>query len=38
MLTNQEAKEIIKETVKKSIIDFAKKSLTKKAKFQILDR
>lgn len=37
MLTNQEAKEIIKETVKKSIIDFAKKSLTKKPKFQILD-
>ncbi|MGB1018197.1 MAG: TdeIII family type II restriction endonuclease [Chitinophagales bacterium] len=37
MLTNKEAKEIIKETVKKSIIDFAKKSLTKKAKFQILD-
>ncbi len=37
MLTNKEAKEIIKETVKKSIIDFAQKSLTKKAKFQILD-
>lgn len=37
MLTNQEAKEIIRETVKQSIIDFAKRSLNKKAKFQILD-
>lgn len=37
MLTNQEAKEIIKDTAKKSIIDFAQKSLKKKAKFQILD-
>lgn len=37
MLTNSEAKTIIKQTVKNSIVDFAKKSLTKKAKFQILD-
>lgn len=37
MLTNQEAKEIIKGTVKQSIIDFAQRPLTKKAKFQILD-
>ena len=37
MLTSQEAKEIIKGTVKQSIIDFAQRSLNKKAKFQILD-
>nr|WP_321234455.1 TdeIII family type II restriction endonuclease [uncultured Psychroserpens sp.] len=37
MLTNQQAKTIIRETVKKSIVDFAKKSLNKKANFQILD-
>ena len=37
MLTNQEAKIIIRETVKSSIISFAQKSLKKKAKFQILD-
>ena len=37
MLTNEEAKVIIKKTVKESIINFAEKSLKKKAKFQILD-
>ncbi len=37
MLTNQEAKNIIQDTVKRSILAFAHKSLTKKAKFQILD-
>ncbi|MCD8438548.1 TdeIII family type II restriction endonuclease [Tenacibaculum finnmarkense] len=37
MLTNEEAKKIIKDTVKKSIIDFAQRSLNKEAKFQILD-
>ncbi|TCI84756.1 TdeIII family type II restriction endonuclease [Tenacibaculum sp. M341] len=37
MLTKEKAKEIIKDTVKRSIIDFAQKSLNKKPKFQILD-
>ncbi len=37
MLTNNEAKRIIRETVKTSIISFAHRALTKKAKFQILD-
>ncbi|WP_320017583.1 TdeIII family type II restriction endonuclease, partial [Labilibaculum manganireducens] len=37
MLTNNEAKRIIRETVKSSIISFAHRALTKKAKFQILD-
>ncbi len=37
MLTKLEAKNIIRDTVKESIIAFAKKSLKKKAKFQILD-
>lgn len=37
MLTRQQAKEIISETVTASIIAFARGSLTKKAKFQILD-
>lgn len=37
MLTNQKAKQIIKDTVKESIISFAQKAITKKAKFQILD-
>jgi len=36
-MTRQKTKEIIKKTVKKSIIDFAEKSLNKKPKFQILD-
>ncbi|MDP2888945.1 MAG: TdeIII family type II restriction endonuclease [Bacteroidota bacterium] len=37
MLTDQQAKEIITETVKASLISFARGALTKKAKFQILD-
>jgi hypothetical protein len=37
MLTEQEAKAIIRETVKNSIISFAHRALNKKAKFQILD-
>lgn len=37
MLTPEAAKKIITETVKNSIIAFAKNSLTKKAKFQVLD-
>jgi hypothetical protein len=36
-LTRDEAKIIVKKTVVKSIEDFAKKALSKKAKFQILD-
>jgi Type II restriction endonuclease, TdeIII len=36
-LHNDDIKAIVKETVVKSINDFAKKSLKKKAKFQILD-
>jgi hypothetical protein len=36
-LDNNDIKKIVKETVVKSINDFAKKSLKKKAKFQILD-
>jgi hypothetical protein len=37
MPTSDEVSTLIKSAVKKSIIDFAKKSLKKKAKFQILD-
>ncbi len=37
MPTNEEVSALIKSAVKKSIIDFAKKSLKKKPKFQILD-
>jgi hypothetical protein len=37
MLNKESAKAIIKDTVKSSIIGFAQKSLTKKAKFQVLD-
>jgi hypothetical protein len=37
MPTNDEVSALIKSAVKKSIIDFAKKSLRKKANFQILD-
>ena len=37
MLERQEAKELIKGTIKTSIINYAKNKLTKKAKFQILD-
>lgn len=37
MLTQNAAKDIIKETVKNSIISFAKRTINKKAKFQILD-
>lgn len=36
-MDNEQAKKIIKDTVAKSIKDFAKKSISKKAKFQILD-
>jgi hypothetical protein len=37
MLTRKKAKEIIKKTVKESILSFVKKNLKKKPKFQVLD-
>lgn len=37
MVSHEKAQTIIKDTVKNSIVDFAKKSLKKKAHFQILD-
>jgi len=37
MLTRVQAEKLIKDTVKASIVEFANKSLKKKAKFQILD-
>lgn len=37
MLDEQQARQIIKDTVRESILSFAKRALTKKPKFQILD-
>ena len=37
MLTRSKAKEIIKRTVKSSIVAFVQKNIKKKPKFQVLD-